>query len=82
MIETAKVSTKGQVVIPEKFRKKLKITPGSTIVMQERNNSLIITTEKEFEKHVSAEDDVWQQVALHGIPEAWDEDDHDWEQYL
>jgi len=82
MIDTLTVSSKGQVVIPEKVRKELKITAGTKLVMQTQNNTLIIQTEKEFEKHLEDEDAVWNELAMQSLEEVWDDDGEEWEKYL
>lgn len=41
-MEVAKVSAKGQIVIPAKIRRKLKLGKGSKLVIIEEENGLIV----------------------------------------
>lgn len=41
-METAVVTTKGQVVIPAKIRRKLGIKQGTRVVFDEKNNTIVL----------------------------------------
>ena len=41
-MDTAVVTTKGQVVIPAKIRRSLGIKPGTRLVFEKRNNTIVI----------------------------------------
>jgi len=41
-MEAAVVTTKGQVVIPARLRRKLGIKPGTRLVFDEKNNTMIV----------------------------------------
>ena len=40
--DVAVVGTKGQVVIPQRFRKQLKITPNTKVVIYRRDDKLVL----------------------------------------
>lgn len=42
VMETAVVTTKGQVVIPAKLRRKLGIKPGTRLMFDEKNSQMIV----------------------------------------
>lgn len=42
MIDLTKISTKGQVVIPNEIRKKLNIDPGDTLQIEEVNGLIVL----------------------------------------
>ncbi len=48
MLEIIKVSSRGQVVIPERIRKKLDIEEGATLVLIEAGNKIILEKEDDF----------------------------------
>jgi len=50
MIETIKVSSRGQVVIPEAIRKDLSIKEGVRLVLIRKGNKLILEKEEDFLK--------------------------------
>ncbi|MBI5398232.1 AbrB/MazE/SpoVT family DNA-binding domain-containing protein, partial [Candidatus Woesearchaeota archaeon] len=52
MIETIKVSSRGQIVIPESVRKRFGIKEGSKLVLRERGQKLILEKEQDFEKEI------------------------------
>ncbi len=50
MIETAKMSTRGQIVIPERIRKHLKMKEGDNLIVRETDKRIIIQKEGDFMK--------------------------------
>lgn len=42
-IDVAVVGTKGQIVIPKRFRNELSITPNTKLVVYRRNDKLVVT---------------------------------------
>lgn len=48
MINTAKVSVRGQVAVPKSIREKLSIKEGDTLVFYEKNGEVIIRKVKDF----------------------------------
>ena len=60
MLETTKVSSKGQIVIPERMRKHLGLKEGTKLVLIEKDRKIMIQKEGEFmkiieEKEISKE---------------------------
>lgn len=85
MIEIVKLSSKGQLVIPERVRKKLKLKEGSRLVLNFNNNQLLLQSEEEYEKKLEKlrerrEDRGWMLLGMQGM-DAWKEDDFDWGKY-
>ena len=88
MIETTKMSSKGQIVIPERIRKKLGIEEGSKLILIEKNDKIIIESEKKFlEKlkklNIDQEDLGWLLLAEEGLARDWDNEyDRRWDDVL
>jgi len=88
MIETISVSSRGQIVIPEKMRKLLGIKDGSRLVLVEKNDEIIIKRESEVEIFLEdsekKESVGWMMLAEKSMKEIWDnpKDDKVWNQYL
>lgn len=89
MIDTIKVSSRGQVVIPEKFRELLKIKEGSKLIVTENNNKLIIELEEKFltrinKLELNKEDEGWLAISENSMKKLWDnpKDDKEWKKYL
>ena len=88
MLETIKVSTKGQIVIPEEFRKKLNIEPGTKLILIEKNGDIIIKKEEAIitylEQDDAKEEAGWLSIAEESLKEIWDnpKDEKIWKKYL
>ena len=89
MIETVKVSSKGQIVIPEDIRKSLNIREGTKLVMIENGNKIVIELEKDFINNLDKlnldKDKLgWLLLAEKGLAKIWDnpKDDETWGKYL
>lgn len=88
MIETTKMSSKGQIVIPERIRKKLGIEEGSKLVLIEKDNKIIIESEKKFlEKlkklNIDKEDLGWLLLTEESLTKDWDNEyDKRWDDVL
>ena len=89
MIEIVKVSSKGQIVIPEDIRKELNIKEGTKLVLVERNGKLIMESEKNFTKdlellNIEKEKIGWLLLAEKNLSKIWDnkKDDKTWKKYL
>ncbi|MEK6950301.1 MAG: AbrB/MazE/SpoVT family DNA-binding domain-containing protein [Nanoarchaeota archaeon] len=50
MIETITVSSRGQIVIPERVRKELEIVAGMKLVLTKEETRLILEKEEDFLK--------------------------------
>ncbi|MBD3204042.1 AbrB/MazE/SpoVT family DNA-binding domain-containing protein [Candidatus Woesearchaeota archaeon] len=88
-METVKVSSRGQIVIPEKIRKKLNIKKGTKLIMTERGKKIILEHEKDFLKRLAKyenkkEDAGWLMIAEKNISKLWDNprDEEIWSKYL
>lgn len=79
-MELTSVSTKGQIVIPERVRKKHGIKPGQRLVLFERENELVLRKEEDVEQELSK----WNELSARGIQDIWDnkEDEDVWKHYL
>ncbi|MFH1589714.1 MAG: AbrB/MazE/SpoVT family DNA-binding domain-containing protein [archaeon] len=89
MIDTMKVSSRGQVVIPESMRKKLNIEEGTKLIIKEVENKLIIELEKEFLQNLELlekrkENQGWLSIAEKNMENLWNnkEDENEWSKYL
>lgn len=87
MIETIKVSSRGQIVIPERIRKDLEIKDGTKMVLIEKNNSIIIEKEETFMNKLNSielEKLGWLALAETSLKKIWDnkKDNEVWGKYL
>ena len=88
MIEVIHVSSRGQIVIPERVRKRLKITPGSRLVLIEKEDTLILQREESIAKHLEHAEHKevigWMMHAEKSLRNVWDnpEDEQEWKKYL
>ena len=87
MIETIKVSSRGQIVIPEDIRNHLGISEGTKLVLIEKENKLILVKEKEFLESLENNDKEkagWLSLAEKNLEKIWNnpKDDEEWSQYL
>lgn len=70
MFETLKVSSKGQIVIPEKIRTRLKIKQGEKLILIEKKNKIILEREKNFLEEL--ESLRWLKLTEQSLKEFWD----------
>jgi len=88
MIEVIKVSSRGQIVIPEQMRENMGIEEGSRLVLIEQENGLLITKEEEITKHLveekRKEEIGWMMLAQKSLEDIWDnpKDEDVWKKYL
>ena len=87
MIETTKISSRGQLVIPESIRKSLKLKEGTKIVLIEKNGKITLEKEEDFLKNldlVSREETGWLRLAEKSLAAVWDneKDEQVWKKYL
>lgn len=82
------VSSKGQIVIPEKVRKNLKIKEGSKLALFEQDGVLLLKKEEDVEKIIydnqKKEMIGWMLLAEKSLKDIWDnpKDDKHWSRYL
>ena len=88
MLETTKVSSKGQIVIPERMRKHLGLKEGTKLVLIEKDRKTMIQKEGEFmkiieEKEISKEKMGWLMLTEKSLAKVWDNsiDDEVWNNY-
>ncbi len=88
MIEVINVSSRGQIVIPEKIRKRLRLKQGSKLLLVEKEKCLILKREEEIAEQIKLEDQKefigWMSLAEQSLKEIWDnpKDDKIWQKYL
>ncbi len=88
MIEIINVSSKGQIVIPEKIRKHLGIKAGSKLVLFEKDESIFLKKAEQVIKHLEEserkEEVGWMILAEKSLEEVWDNprDEGVWKKYL
>ena len=87
-IEVVNVSSRGQIVIPERIRKSLGIKKGSKLVAIEKNGTLMLKREgdiiKMLEDMGKSEESGWLALAEHSLSKVWDneKDEKAWGRYL
>ncbi|HLC58622.1 MAG TPA: AbrB/MazE/SpoVT family DNA-binding domain-containing protein [Candidatus Nanoarchaeia archaeon] len=87
MIETIKVSSKGQIVIPESLRNELGIEEGTKLVIIEKDNQMIIEKEEIFLKKLNSQNQErigWLALAEQSLNKLWDneKDEKTWSKYI
>lgn len=88
MIEVINVSSKGQIVIPERIRAELEIKEGSRLVLIERAGTILLKKEesisKQLEEMEKREEKGWAMLAEKSLYEVWDnpKDEAHWKKYL
>lgn len=84
-IETVKVSSRGQIVIPEDMREALDISEGSKLVLVKEDGKIILEKESEFMKalRIDKERLGWLMLAEKSLAKIWDnpKDDETWSKY-
>ncbi|MFT4310962.1 MAG: AbrB/MazE/SpoVT family DNA-binding domain-containing protein [Candidatus Woesearchaeota archaeon] len=76
MINITKVSSKGQIVIPENMRKSLHLEMGCTLILRKVGNKIIMISEKDFEQeHFLSEQ---------SLQKDWNnpKDEQEWKKYI
>ena len=82
------VSTKGQIVIPEKVRERLGIQAGTKLVLIEKESTLVLIKEENVEKQMDVDERKetigWMILAEHALKKVWDnpKDEETWKKYL
>jgi len=88
MLEVVHVSSRGQIVIPEKVRKRLHIKTGSKLVLLEKDDTLIFKKEESVERIINfnekKESIGWLMLSEKSLKDVWDnpKDDKLWKEYL
>lgn len=78
VLETVKVSSRGQIVIPENVREDLNIEEGTKLILVEENGKIILEKEetflkelKESKKHMS-DDEFFRRLSEESLARAFD----------
>jgi len=86
MIETIKVSSRGQIVIPERIREKLHIEEGMKLVLINEAGRIILEKEQIFLKRVKENEErqAWIAAGEESFAKIWDnpKDEETWKKYL
>jgi len=85
ILETIKVSSRGQIVIPEAVREDLGIKEGSKLVLIEDGGKIVLEKEEDFLKKLSSQQEKagWMALAEKSLAKVWDnpKDDKTWSKY-
>ncbi len=88
MIQTIKVSSRGQVVIPEEMRNHLNIKEGTKLVTIEREGKIVMEPEESFLQKIQQSEGLkekkgWLLVAEKSLSPWWDtpEEEKEWSKY-
>ena len=87
-IDVVNVSSRGQIVIPEKISKRMGIKEGSKLIAIERNDELVLKKEsdilKQLESSDKREESGWLALAEQSLKDIWDneKDEKVWSRYL
>ncbi len=86
-METIKVSSRGQIVIPEEVRKGLGIKEGTKLVLIQRGNRVILEKVQDFMKEIERVEQErigWMLLGEKGMAKIWGnpQDEEVWKHYL
>ena len=87
MLDVITVSSRGQMVIPEKIRSQLGIIPGTKLVVFEKDGDIILKKEELVARRLLMDEKLetlgWLALAEKSLKEVWDNDkDEAWQKYL
>ena len=87
MIEITKISSKGQIVIPQSIREKLSLKTGSKCFLRQVGKRIIIIPQDDFEKEldlIEKEEKGWRLLSQKSLEELWnnEKDDTEWGKYI
>lgn len=84
-LETIKVSSRGQIVIPENIRDDLGIEEGERLILVEEDGKIVLEKEKDFLKKLKEQEEKagWMAVAEKSLETVWNnkKDDQTWKKY-
>ena len=86
-MEIVTVSSRGQLVIPEKVREKYKIKEGTKMILIEQDDRIILEKEEKISKILNKKDleeKGWNLLAEESLKEVWgnEKDEKTWTKYL
>lgn len=86
MIETLTVSSRGQIVIPERIREELDIEEGVKLILIEDDGKMILEKEFDFLQKLKEfeERKAWIALGEMALSKLWDnsKDEETWKRYL
>ncbi len=89
MLGIIRVSSKGQIVIPESIREQLNLVEGSTCLVRTEDNKIILEKTEDVEKKLKLlekqqEKLAWSKLAEKSLHNVWNnkEDEKEWKKYL
>jgi AbrB family looped-hinge helix DNA binding protein len=82
VLETVKVSSRGQIVIPENVRSELRIKEGTKLILIKEGDKIIFEREEDFLRHLE-EQEGWRSLSGSSLKRIWDnpKDDETWGKY-
>ena len=86
MIETITVSSRGQIVIPERVREELSILEGMKLILIEDEDRIILEKEDHFLKKIKEHEErrAWIALGESAFTKVWDnaKDEKAWKKYI
>jgi AbrB family looped-hinge helix DNA binding protein len=89
MLESVKLSSRGQLVIPERMRKKLGLAKGAIVIIRDEGTRLVLEKEDTFtrsldELRLLQEKKGFHMLAEEQLKKIWDnkQDDIEWQRYM
>ncbi len=81
-MEILHISSRGQIVIPERVRKQLQLKEGMRLILVQRGDTLILRKEETVEEFLDAKG--WTALSEQSLKDAWDnpDDEKEWKKYL
>jgi AbrB family looped-hinge helix DNA binding protein len=82
LMEILHISSRGQIVIPERVRKQLQLKEGMRLILVQRGDTLILRKEETVEEFLDAKG--WTALSEQSLKDAWDnpDDEKEWKKYL
>lgn len=79
-MKTVEMNARGQIVIPQEFRKDLKLKEDDTLVVFERDEELIIKKQEDVIGKLISDKVFWPDIAEKSLKKIWDtkEEDEAW----
>jgi len=89
MLGIVKLSSKGQLVIPENIRSELGLVEGSTCILRTVDNKIILEKTDDVERKIAFLEQQkerlgWSKLMEKSLKKVWDneEDENEWKKYL
>ena len=78
-IRSVSMNSRGQIVIPEEFRKNLGLSHEEALILIEKNGEITMRKESSVAKNIDSEEGFWQRIAEESLENAWAKEDKKWE---